>query len=198
MPMNQSQTEAYTNRLVQLQQSLWKRSLDVQAPYRWNLKRLHMGRMLDIGCGIGRNLINLGGGVGIDPNVSAVEIACSRGLTAYTPEAFLTSLDYQQASYDSLLLSHVAEHIGVAETISLVARYLNLLKPAGQVVMIAPQEAGYRSDATHVAFIDFARLREINAALGLVESRVYSFPFPRIMGKLFRYNEFVFVSRRPA
>jgi 2-polyprenyl-3-methyl-5-hydroxy-6-metoxy-1,4-benzoquinol methylase len=196
--MNQSQTEAYTNRLLRLQQSLWKRALDVQAPYRWNLNRLRMGRMLEIGCGIGRNLINLGSGVGIDPNASAVEIACSRGLIAYTPEAFLTSPDYQQASYDSLLLAHVAEHLGVDETISLVARYLNLLKPNGQVVMITPQEAGYRSDPTHVTFIDFVRLREINAALGLEEHRIYSFPFPRIVGKLFRYNEFVFISRRPA
>lgn len=195
--MNQSQTKAYTDRLVRLQQSPWKRAFDVQAPYRWNLKRLHMGRMLDIGCGIGRNLINLGSGIGIDPNSSAVEIACSRGLTAYTPEAFLASPDYQSASYDSILLAHVAEHIGVDETISLIACYLNLLKPNGQVVIITPQEAGYRSDATHVTFIDFGKLREINAALGLVEHRIYSFPFPRIVGKLFRHNEFVLVSRKP-
>ncbi len=195
--MNQSQTKAYTDRLVRLQRSPWKRFFDVQAPYRWNLKRLHMGRMLDIGCGIGRNLINLGSGIGIDPNASAVEEACSSGLTAYTPETFLASPDYQPASYDSILLAHVAEHIGVDATISLIASYLNLLKPDGQLVMITPQEAGYRSDTTHLTFIDFGRLMEINAALGLVEYKMYSFPFPRILGKLFRYNEFVLVSRRP-
>lgn len=196
--MNPSQTEAYTDRLVRLQQSPWKRLLDVQAPYRWHLRRLHMGRMLDIGCGIGRNLAHLEGGVGLDPNASAVEIARSRGLTAYTPEAFRASPDCRLASYDSLLVSHVAEHIGMDETISLIALYLDLLKPDGQVVVITPQEAGYRSDPTHIAFMDFASLLSINAALGLIGCRTYSFPFPRFAGKVFRYNEFVSVARKPA
>lgn len=196
--MNESQSKAYADRLVRLGKSPWKRVFDVQAPYRWNLKRLHLGRVLDIGCGIGRNLINLGSGVGLDPNASAVEIASAQGLTAYTPEMFQTSPDCQRESYDTLLLAHVAEHIGVQETVALMAHYLDLLKPGGQVVMITPQEAGFRSDPTHIAFIDFERLREIQVTLGLVESRSYSFPLPRILGRLFRYNEFVSVSRKPA
>lgn len=194
--INPSQSKEYADRLVRLQQSSWKRILNVQAPYRWNLRRLNMGKVLDIGCGIGRNLINLAGGVGIDPNTSAVEIACAHGLTAYTPEAFDASPDSRQDSYDSILLAHVAEHIGLQATILLIKRYLNLLKSNGQVVIITPQEAGYQSDATHIEFVDFDKLREISTALGLVESRSYSFPFPRILGRVFRYNEFVFVSRK--
>jgi 2-polyprenyl-3-methyl-5-hydroxy-6-metoxy-1,4-benzoquinol methylase len=196
--VNSSQSKEYADRLVRLQQSPWKRVLDVQAPYRWNLKRLDPGKVLDIGCGIGRNLINLSNGVGIDPNTRAIEVARSFGLTAYTPEDFESSPDYRQESYDSLLLAHVAEHIGLESTISLVERYLTLLKPNGKLIIITPQEAGYQSDATHIEFIDFDKLSVINKALGLSESRRYSFPFPRILGKLFRYNEFVFVSRKMA
>lgn len=192
-----SQSKEYADRLKRLQQSPWKRVLDVQAPYRWNLRRLEMGHVLDIGCGIGRNLINLGGGVGIDPNLSAIEIARAHGLTAYSPEAFDASPDHRQESFDSFLLAHVAEHIGTEATLALIRRYLNLLKPGGQLVMITPQEAGYQSDATHIEFMDFGKLRAINAALGLVEHRAYSFPFPRFLGRLFRYNEFVLVSRKP-
>lgn len=195
--INQSQSEAYADRLLRLQQSAWKRALGVQTPYRWNLQRLNLGRTLDIGCGIGRNLCYLDG-VGIDPNISAVEIARLQGLTAYSPEEFLASPACQEASYDSLLLAHVAEHIGIDQTKSLIAGYLNLLKPNGQVVMITPQEAGYRSDDTHVAFIDFDGLTTINIALGLRLHRKYSFPFPRQIGKLFRYNEFVVISQKPA
>jgi 2-polyprenyl-3-methyl-5-hydroxy-6-metoxy-1,4-benzoquinol methylase len=194
--MNQSQSREYTDRLVRLQNSSWKRILDVQAPYRWNLKHLKMGRTLDIGCGIGRNLINLVNSVGIDPNISAVEIACSYGLTAYTPETFLTSPNYQRFSYDSLLLAHVAEHIGTDETILLLNQYLDLLKPNGKLVIITPQEAGLKSDATHIEFINYEKLRQINASLGLTERKAYSFPFPRMVGKFFRFNEFVFISHK--
>ena len=52
----------------------WKRWVDVQAPYRWNLRGLRLGFTLDVGCGIGRNLVTFDGhGVGIDHNQS-----CSR------------------------------------------------------------------------------------------------------------------------
>ena len=48
----------YAQRLQQLQQARWKLALDVQRPYRWNLERLCSGRVLEVGCGIGRNLRN--------------------------------------------------------------------------------------------------------------------------------------------
>ena len=35
-----------------------RRMLPTQAPYRWNLRRLRLGRVLDVGCGVGRNLRN--------------------------------------------------------------------------------------------------------------------------------------------
>ena len=63
----------------------WKRILDVQAPYRWNLRRL-LGtrRTLDVGCGIGRNLVNLPvGSVGVSRHEDTrrartiARIACS-------------------------------------------------------------------------------------------------------------------------
>src|SRR5215468_2590796 len=84
----------YAARLIHQQEAiLWKRWLDVQAPYRWNLRRLSPGFTLDIGCGIGRNLLHLAGdGVGIDHNAHSVEIARSRGLAAFTPGEFQASL----------------------------------------------------------------------------------------------------------
>ena len=45
---------AYTARLRDLEGRGWKQRLDVQAPYRWNLRRLHPGLTLDVGCEIGR------------------------------------------------------------------------------------------------------------------------------------------------
>jgi len=76
----------YTERLARLQTPLWKRIGDVQAPYRWNVRRLFGDReVLDIGCGIGRNLGHLAPrGVGVDHNEHSVEICRKLGLTAAT------------------------------------------------------------------------------------------------------------------
>ncbi len=71
----------YTRRLSSLENTWWKRVFDVQAPYRWNLRRLKLGNVLDVGCGIGRNLMHLDpGSVGIDHNPYSIEVARQRGL----------------------------------------------------------------------------------------------------------------------
>ena len=77
---------AYTERLIG---PWWKPTSVVQAPYRWNIRRLGLGRTLDVGCGVGRNLLHLdGNGVGVDTNRHSVAIATDRGLSAYTADAF--------------------------------------------------------------------------------------------------------------
>ncbi len=188
---------AYTNRLIKLQTVWWKRLIDVQAPYRWNLQRLNPGFTLDIGCGIGRNLINLKGkGIGIDHNLDRVKIVRERGLTAFTPAEFKTSSFNVPHQFDSLLLSHVAEHMTLLEVVELLTEYLHLLKPQGKLITIAPQEAGYRSDSTHVEFMNFPNIRKIVRSIDFQILQEYSFPFPRIFGHVFLYNEFVSVSRK--
>jgi SAM-dependent methyltransferase len=185
-----SLTDAYAQRLKRLQTPLWKRALDVQAPYRWNLRRLKPGRTLDVGCGVGRNLAHLAGkGVGVDPNPACVADARARGFEAYAPE------DLPAGDFDSLLFAHVLEHL--EDPRGLVRDYLPRLRPGGQLILITPQELGHASDATHVQFLDFAGLHEIAAAVGLDVERAFSFPFPRWAGSLFKYNEFVVTARRP-
>ena len=187
----------YSARLLAKETVWWKRILDVQAPYRWNLRRLKPGFTVDIGCGLGRNLLHLdGNGIGIDHNQHTVEIARSRGLKAYTMAEFQTSPYNQAATFDSVLMSHVAEHMREVEVVKLLTAFIPLLKPYGQVILICPQEYGYRSDPTHVQFLDFERLRWIVTESGLIPVKEYSFPFPRVVGRLFKYNEFVSISRK--
>jgi len=199
-PTSDTSSDEYAERLVALQGVWWKRLLNVQAPYRWNLRRLQLGRALDVGCGIGRNLAALpGGGVGVDHNASCVRVARSQGLTAYEPADFHRSEHAVPDSFDSLLIAHVLEHLHEDEADGLLDEYLPYLRPGGRVAMITPQERGYASDATHVRFVDFAGLRRQAQRCGLHEEKAYSFPFPRRLGKAFVYNEFCFVavSARP-
>ena len=178
-------------------QSYTQRLVPVQAPYRWNLRRLRPGRTLDIGCGLGRNLHHLdGNGVGVDHNATSVEIARSQGLVAYTPEEFAASPDARPASFDTLLFAHILEHLEPAEATSIVESHLPYLKPGGQVVVICPQRRGFASDATHVTFIDFERAEELLGAAGVTVTSKRSFPFPLAFGRVFPYNEYVIVGRR--
>lgn len=186
----------YTQRLATLEGASWKQRLDVQAPYRWNIRLLALGRTLDIGCGIGRNLAHLdGSGVGVDHNATSVALARERGHEAYTPDGFAQSPHARPNAFDSLLLAHVIEHMTEADARGLLRSYLQYVRPGGKVVLITPQEKGYTTDATHVRFCGFDEVAELCTAAGLSVQRQYSFPFPRPVGKVFPYNEFVTVAR---
>jgi SAM-dependent methyltransferase len=190
-------TQAYTRHLAH--QPAWKRWLDVQAPYRWNLRRLELGTTLDLGCGTGRNLAHLGAsGVGVDHNPHSVAAARARGLEAFTGEEFARSPHARPGRFDALLVAHVLEHMELEAAIALVGAYLPCVRAGGRVVLITPQEAGFASDPTHVAFTGFAELERVLAAHSLARERRYSFPFPRFVGRVFPHNEFVVVARTPA
>jgi SAM-dependent methyltransferase len=195
--LDDTRSRAYRDRLRRLEGARWKRWLDVQAPYRWNLRRLRLGRTLEVGCGIGRNLLHLGeGAVGVDHSPHAVETARARGCTAFVPEELRAS-PYADALFDALLFAHVLEHTDAAGAETLVRGYLGYLRRGGRVVWITPQEAGQRSDPTHVELFDWEKLEALARRLGLERERAYSFPFPRFAGRFFVHNEFVFVARRP-
>ncbi|HEV2086759.1 MAG TPA: class I SAM-dependent methyltransferase [Cryptosporangiaceae bacterium] len=188
----------YADRLRRLETARWKRVLDVQAPYRWNIRRLKLGRTLDVGCGIGRNLAHLGAdGVGVDHNPTSVALARERGLRAYTTEEFEGSGAAEPASYDAILAAHLVEHMPEDDAREVLGSYLEYLRPGGRVVVITPQEKGYTTDPTHVRFCGFEEVGEVVRSLGLTVVRQYSFPFPRWVGKVFAYNEFVVVAQLP-
>jgi len=187
----------YTERLRRLEGARWKRVLDTQAPYRWNIRRLKLGRTLDVGCGIGRNLVHLGGdGVGVDHNPTSVAAARKRGFEAYTVEEFLASRHARADAFDGLLAAHLLEHMPADDAREVIATYLPFLRGGGRAVFITPQERGFASDPTHVRFVGFEEAATLAAELGLTVDRRYSFHFPRWAGKLFTYNEFVVVARK--
>ena len=193
----QTSAGAYAERLQLLQQVWWKKLLPVQAPYQWNLRRQHLGRTLEIGCGIGRNLRTLGkGSVGVDHNPLAVELARTQGFTALTVEDWQASPLRRPEAFDSILIAHVIEHLDEPGAETLLADYLPYLKPGGRVMMICPQEKGYASDATHVRFTDGEVLTSLARKAALEPARWFSFPFPRWAGKLFIYNEFCLLAAK--
>jgi 2-polyprenyl-3-methyl-5-hydroxy-6-metoxy-1,4-benzoquinol methylase len=193
-----TESDEYATRLITKQQVWWKRLLKVQAVYQWNLRRRDLGRTLDVGCGLGRNLASLGeGSVGVDHNPASVAYARDQGLTAYTVEEFLASDRARPESFDSLLFAHVVEHMPPEAGLQILRDYLPYLRPGGRVLFICPQERGYASDATHVRWTTGEDLVQLARDVGLQPGRWRSFPLPRVAGKIFTYNEFVLEATKP-
>lgn len=187
----------YADRLKNLSGAKWKQLLDVQRPYRWNINRLNPGKTLDIGCGIGRNLKSLAkDSVGVDHNKYSIKIANEAGLTTYQTNEFFSSSDAKKNSYDSILLAHVIEHMNAKDNKNMLEEYIPYLKKNGQIIIICPQEKGFTTDATHVSLYNFYDLAALFGSVGFTVKKSYSFPFPRFVGKMFTYNEFVVVATK--
>ena len=196
--MRDTRDAAYAERLESFDQG-WRRLLDVQRPYRWNIRRLGLGFVLDVGCGVGRNLKHLGpgAGVGVDHSEASVALARGRGLQAFTPADFRRSPFARPGRFDSLLVAHVLEHMPFVQAVDLVKEYLPFVRPGGRAVFIVPQQAGYRTDPTHVEYFDAAKLAAVAQGCGLSPQRSFSFPFPSVAGRVFPYNETILVSGLP-
>ncbi|MEZ0449555.1 class I SAM-dependent methyltransferase [Cellulomonas sp. ICMP 17802] len=189
----------YADRLVRRSTASWKRLLQVQAPYQAHVRRLDLGRAIDVGCGLGRNLVSLApGSVGVDHNPHSVAYARELGLDAYTDDEFFAREDLAvPEAYDGMLAAHLIEHLDPDAALAILVPYVRLLRPGGRVAFITPQERGFASDATHVRFSDTEVLVDVAHDLGLDVRRSYSFPLPRWAGPAFTYNEFVVLAQKP-
>lgn len=187
----------YAQRLIVRQNKNWKTILRVQKPYEWHLRLLKPGKTLDIGCGIGRNLKHLSkSSVGVDHNKHLIHQLKELGYTGFTTADFTKSKYNLKASFDSLLFSHILEHMKPSEAKNLIRQYLPTLKSGGKVIIFCPQQIAYRDDPTHVTYCDFEVLEKIIQDCGLTLTKRYSFPFPKIFGSVFKYNEFVVIAQK--
>jgi 2-polyprenyl-3-methyl-5-hydroxy-6-metoxy-1,4-benzoquinol methylase len=194
---NETSKKAYTERLIRLEGVWLKKFLAPINPYKRNIRKLAIGRVLDVGCGIGRNLRYIAklDAVGVDHNIDSVNFVRRLGYAAYIPEEF-AQLDTEENTFDTLLVSHVLEHLTENEGRMLLQEYLNFVRPGGQVVLICPQEKGYSSDQTHSTYCTVETLSGLSNELGLKVVQTKSFPLPYFFGPLFIYNEHVVVAQK--
>lgn len=119
--------------------------------YTAYLKNYFSGTVIDIGCGFGNlmeSLIKMGCTVsGIDSSKVAVEACLQKGLKV--TETTLESMSFEENFYDTIVLSHVVEHIeNIQEAFRKIFR---ALKPGGNLIIICPN---YQSFA-HKIFGDY-------------------------------------------
>ena len=173
-------------------------NVGVPNPYRWNVRRLAKGRVLDVGCGIGRCLDFIRPrGVGVDPNEQRSPSAARR-VTRHTCRMSSSGARSPPLPASS---THCCARMCSNTSTS------RLRWPWS--VSTCPIRQGGRVHLHHSPGARSAIRRDARAAdgcrrncrrwprrCGLTIERMSSFPLPRLFGRWFMYNETVVVARR--
>jgi hypothetical protein len=197
--MNNTSSSEYFEELNKNSNVKWKKLLPTQLPYSMNLKKNLRGNTLEVGCGLGRNLKHLGpGSVGVEHNVQSVQVCKNLGFSAHLPEDFQKQFGNKSGYFDNLLLSHVLEHVTDKEQESIMADYIPHLKQISRIFVITPQEKGFVLTDSHINWTDFDKIIKLlkKSAPSFELTSAYSFPFPRVAGRYFNYNEFNVIADR--
>ena len=103
-------------------------------------------RLLDVGCGYGKNLrllhehgLNV---LGVEINESIVEINKKSGLPCCSVKEFHSNNEV----FDLILMSHVIEHFAPAELLKFLESYLCKLKKGGYLILATPLMSSYFYD----------------------------------------------------
>lgn len=104
------------------------------------------GKILDVGCGFGRNLRFLRDAkfsiIGVEANQNIVRINQEKGLPCYSPD----SPEVCSSRFDAILFSHIVEHFSPEALRDFLNSYLALLKPGGKILIATPLMSDYFYD----------------------------------------------------
>lgn len=108
-------------------------------------------RVLDVGCGFGRNLQLLMqhgfDAMGVEVNDAIVRQNLAAGLPCVTPD----QLKAQPEPFDLLLMSHVIEHFAPDALLAFMDSYLDRLRPGGHLLIATPlASTNFYDDFDHV------------------------------------------------
>lgn len=103
-------------------------------------------RLLDVGCGYGRNLDTIkhlcGTCIGVDINSEIVRANKERGFKCCVPE----ELPRDGLKFDIILMSHVIEHFAPNDLLVFMDGYIDLLRPGGHLIIATPLMSPYFYD----------------------------------------------------
>ena len=146
--------------------------------------------VLDIGCGAGANLrlLKAQGHTAIGLTLSEAEagIVQKQGLACRVWDITSEALPFPHESFDTLIFSHVLEHVSWPEVV--LRRYCQLLKTTGKVYVALPNAMQFAQrwqfllgrfrytetgimDRTHMCFFDFFTARQLLETAGLQVER---------------------------
>ena len=113
-------------------------------------------RLLDIGCGSGRFLLEMRRGgwavEGIEPDPDAARLARRAGLDVH--EGAFPDQHFESARFDAVTLDHVLEHLH--DPVAALREAFRILKPGGTISIATPnlRSAGHRRFGRHWLHLD--------------------------------------------
>jgi len=140
--------------------------------YKW-IKKYTLGKVLDVGCGIGLFLEYMPSSVGVDVNEECVKFCVERGLKAKLMD--YDKLPFEKCSFDTIILDNVLEHI--ENPIPLLLECNRVLKENGKIIVLVPGKKGYLRDNDHKHYYDHASLRHLLLENGYTVKYQRSLPF---------------------
>jgi SAM-dependent methyltransferase len=136
------------------------------------LSRCLKGKSLDIGCGIGDLLAFRPNTVGVDINEKTVGWCKSLGYSVDLME--IDTLPYHDASFDSIIMDNVLEHI--VDPKFILEEIHRVLVPGGNLVIGVPGLLGYQRDSDHKVFYSKTCLINTINQAGFVGNKVFAMP----------------------
>lgn len=141
-------------------------------------------RILDIGCGYGKNLIELQeygyqNAVGVDISKQQVEFAKDLGCKNVILKDPILYLDEANELFDVVLLIDLVEHLELEYLIDLLQKIDTKLSPNGCILMqtpngMSPMSPFIYADLTHVRAYTPQSLRQLCRLSGLPDPSVYA------------------------
>ncbi len=164
------------------------------------------GRILEIGFGTGLTFLNLHGqyeeihGLDLTADVRAVhEVFAGHGIKTDLRNGDVLALPYEDATFDSVLLISILEHIRPEQQARAFAEIRRVLKPGGQVVYGVPIERRLMVMMFHLLGYDirehhFATEHDVRSAAEKVMAPVAirrMYATPAIFGAVYEVGHFV-------
>ena len=182
--MESTNSNEYTKYYLKKFNIWYRRLFPIDIPFKFIAKACCKGKILDIGCGPGRYLAFFKDkAIGVDHNRDFIEYTRNRGFKTYLTEDFFKA--NIQEKFDTLLFSHILEHMNFQEGIKLIKRYLPYLKNQGRIVIIVPHGYCYNNDPTHVLYYDKKKIEELAYCLNYKLIKNFYHPFPDYLSKWF-------------
>jgi SAM-dependent methyltransferase len=151
-----------------------------------------VGKVLDLGCGIGDFLSYRKKTVGVDINSKMVDWCLSQGHKAVKME--VDKLPFENKSFDSVIMDNVLEHIENPEFI--LNEVHRVLVSDGIFLVGVPGSLGYKKDSDHKVFYSKDSLVRTLNNNGFKVKKIFSMPldvklFDKYLSQYCIYGMFV-------
>ena len=162
-------TETYYDYLTQIS---WKGTVYRKFFLYPKIMRYCGAKTLDVGCGTGAFLKAFSGAQGVDINEHCVDHCKRAGLNA----AYMSTdhLQFAEASFDTIVLDNVIEHIVNPEPLLVECR--RVLKPEGNIIVGVPLKKGYARDPDHKKYYSADTLKSLMLGLGFDPQDFFEMP----------------------